>query len=51
MPAANSSRAKVLIADDNPPGAELLEAYLADQPYETKVAFNGDEALDIAKSG
>ena len=50
MPAANSSRAKVLIADDNPPGAELLEAYLADQPYETKVAFNGDEALEIAKT-
>jgi len=42
--------AKILIADDNPPGAELLEAYLADQPYETRTAFNGDEALEIASS-
>lgn len=44
------SKAKILIADDNPPGAELLEAYLADQPYETKVAYNGDEALEIARN-
>ncbi len=47
---SNTAKAKVLIADDNPPGAELLEAYLADQPYETKVAYNGDEALEIARN-
>ena len=45
-----TAKAKVLIADDNPPGAELLEAYLADQPYEAKVAYNGDEALEIARN-
>jgi CheY-like chemotaxis protein len=47
---STTAKAKVLIADDNPPGAELLEAYLADQPYETKVAYNGDEALEIARN-
>ncbi|MFM8931344.1 MAG: response regulator [Gemmataceae bacterium] len=47
---ASASKAKILIADDNPPGAELLEAYLSDQPYETRTAFNGDEALEIAST-
>ncbi len=47
---AEATKAKILIADDNPPGAELLEAYLSDQPFETRTAFNGDEALDIASS-
>ena len=46
----SQKKARVLIADDNPQGAELLEAYLADQPYETRLAFNGDEALVIARS-
>ncbi len=50
MANSTNSKAKILIADDNPPGAELLEAYLADQPYETKVAYNGDEALELART-
>lgn len=39
--------AKILIADDNMQGAELLEAYLAETPYDTKLAHNGDDALKI----
>jgi CheY-like chemotaxis protein len=36
---------RVLIADDNPQGVELLEAYLADTGYEVRTAADGDEAL------
>ena len=39
--------AKILIAEDNLPGAELLDAYLADTPYETKQAHNGEEAIKL----
>ena len=41
--------AKILIADDNPQGVELLEAYLADTAYEIKTAVDGDETLKIAQ--
>jgi two-component system alkaline phosphatase synthesis response regulator PhoP len=37
--------ARVLIADDNPQGVELLEAYLADSGYEVATAFDGEETL------
>src|SRR5438105_15173936 len=36
---------RILIADDNPQGVELLEAYLADTGFEVQTAFDGDEAL------
>jgi CheY-like chemotaxis protein len=35
----------VLIADDDPKGAELLEAYLAGTDYELAVAGDGEQAL------
>ena len=37
--------ARVLIADDNPQGVELLEAYLGDCAYETRTAADGEETL------
>lgn len=37
--------ARVLIADDNPQGVELLEAYLAQTEYETDTSFDGEETL------
>ena len=40
-----ASPARVLIAEDNPQGAELLEAYLAETTYETRIAANGEDAL------
>ena len=40
-----SRRARVLIADDNPQGVELLEAYLAGCDYEIQTAADGDETL------
>ena len=36
---AESSQAKILIADDNPQGAELIEAYLSDTNYLVKNGF------------
>jgi two-component system, OmpR family, alkaline phosphatase synthesis response regulator PhoP len=36
---------RVLIADDNPQGVELLEAYLADCGYEIQTAADGEETL------
>jgi DNA-binding response OmpR family regulator len=37
--------ARILIADDNPQGVELLEAYLAATDYDTRTAADGDETL------
>jgi CheY-like chemotaxis protein len=43
---AEPSRApRVLIADDNPQGAELLEAYLSETDYEVQTAADGEETL------
>jgi two-component system, OmpR family, alkaline phosphatase synthesis response regulator PhoP len=36
---------RILIADDNPQGVELLEAYLSDSDYEIRTAADGEETL------
>jgi DNA-binding response OmpR family regulator len=36
---------RILIADDNPQGVELLEAYLSDMPCEVQAASDGEETL------
>src|SRR5207302_528450 len=38
-------RPRILIADDNPQGVELLEAYLSGTDYELAVAADGEETL------
>jgi two-component system, OmpR family, alkaline phosphatase synthesis response regulator PhoP len=40
---------RVLIADDNAQGVELLEAYLSECDYETRTAGDGEEALALVK--
>src|SRR5260370_41793582 len=35
----------LLIADDNPQGVELLEAYLSETDYEVQTAADGEETL------
>ena len=40
---------RVLIADDNPQNAELLDAHLDGTGYETRVAANGEETLALAR--
>ncbi len=44
------SRAKILIAEDNPEGAELLEAYLDGTDYEVETAIDGDDTLRKVQS-
>jgi DNA-binding response OmpR family regulator len=44
-PNPSDQPARVLIADDNPQGVELLEAYLADTGFEVETAFDGEETL------
>jgi DNA-binding response OmpR family regulator len=36
---------RILIADDDPQAAELMEAYLSDQGYALAIASDGEEAL------
>ena len=48
VPAAATAPAhppRVLIADDNPQGAELLEAYLGDNDYEVRITADGEATL------
>jgi two-component system alkaline phosphatase synthesis response regulator PhoP len=39
---------RVLIADDNPANAELIEAHLDGAGYETRIADNGEDTLTVA---
>ena len=41
---------RILIADDDTPNAELIEAHLDGSGYETKIVANGEETLAIARS-
>ena len=42
-----STPARILITEDNPQGAELLEAFLSETAHETRIATNGEEALRV----
>jgi PleD family two-component response regulator len=41
---------RVLIADDNPQGAELLEAYLSSTDYELRIASDGEQTMGFVRS-
>ena len=43
----SSNQFKILIADDNPQGAELLEAYLAETDFLVKTAGDGEQTLKM----
>lgn len=45
-----ANKPRILIADDNLPNRELLEAYLADTDYEIGVAADGQETLNQLQS-
>jgi two-component system alkaline phosphatase synthesis response regulator PhoP len=47
---SSSERTKILIAEDNPQGAELLEAYLADFDCDIRIATDGEETLRLVES-
>jgi two-component system alkaline phosphatase synthesis response regulator PhoP len=42
---ASANRPRVLIAEDNSQGLELLEAYLSETDYEIQTAADGEETL------
>ena len=44
------SAARILIAEDNPEGAELLEAYLDGADYDIEIARDGDDTLKKVQS-
>lgn len=44
------ARERILIAEDNPEGAELLEAYLDATDYDIAIAIDGDDALKKVQS-
>ncbi len=44
-------KSRILIADDNVPNVELLEAYLADVDCDIAIAYDGQQTLDqVARS-
>jgi two-component system, OmpR family, alkaline phosphatase synthesis response regulator PhoP len=43
-------RPRILIADDNPQGVELLDAYLAGADYDLAVATDGEDTLSKVAS-
>jgi PleD family two-component response regulator len=40
---------RVLVADDNPQGAELLEAYLSTTEYDVRTAADGEQTLRLVR--
>ena len=47
-PPADPGPSKLLVADDNIPNCELLEAVLAEQGHEVAFAHDGAETLEVA---
>jgi DNA-binding response OmpR family regulator len=49
-PATASGLPRVLIAEDNPQNAELVEAYLGEHEFEIRTAGDGEQALHFVRS-
>jgi CheY-like chemotaxis protein len=49
-PSQTAAKPRILIADDNPQGVELLEAYLAGFDCDTAVATDGEDTLQKVRS-
>src|SRR5258708_26073806 len=47
---ADARPPRVLIADDNPQGAELLEAYLSSTDYELRIAGDGEQTMNQVRT-
>lgn len=41
---------RILIADDNPSNADLLDAHLDGEGFETKLVYNGEDAIAAARN-
>ena len=42
---APTKPARILVAEDNPEGAELLQAYLSETDYDVEIVSDGEETL------
>ena len=49
VPGAAASTPRILIADDNPQGVELLEAYLSSCDYDIRTSADGEETLRMVR--
>jgi two-component system alkaline phosphatase synthesis response regulator PhoP len=47
---ATSQPARVLIAEDNPQNAELVEAYLGEREFEIRIASDGEQTLQMVRA-
>jgi two-component system, OmpR family, alkaline phosphatase synthesis response regulator PhoP len=47
---ADDRPARILIAEDTPQAAELLEAFLSDTDYEVRIASDGEQTLQQVES-
>src|SRR5260370_38025985 len=47
---ADARPPRVLIADDNPQGAELLEAYLSNTDYDLRIASDGEQTMNVVRT-
>jgi CheY-like chemotaxis protein len=47
MATTDAARPRILIADDDPQNAELLEAYLAGSDYDLQIAADGEATLNL----
>ncbi len=45
----NTGSSRILIADDNQQNCELLDAYLSAEGYDTVMAYDGQQTLDIVR--
>src|SRR5579871_5222749 len=46
---ANAKKSRVLVAEDNAQGAELMEAFLSGTEYEVRIGNDGEASLRIAR--
>jgi two-component system alkaline phosphatase synthesis response regulator PhoP len=46
----NPEPPRILIAEDNPQNAELMEAYLGDRDFEVRIAADGDLTLQLIRT-
>ena len=46
---STTSPARILVAEDNPQGAELLEAYVTGGGYDVRTAGDGESTLKIVR--
>jgi two-component system, OmpR family, alkaline phosphatase synthesis response regulator PhoP len=46
---AKSTPARILVAEDNAQGAELLEAYLSEPGYEVRTTSDGESTLKVVR--